>query len=70
MIHLRDDLVNSLIKHAKGEIAKHRANVMVYLTYPSGVGEHSDLMTAIENELDGISKYHNQINVLKEYFEA
>lgn len=70
MIHLRDSLVNNLIKHAEGQIAKHKANVMIYFTYPTGIGEHPDIMGVIENELNEISKYHEQIQVLKEYFEA
>lgn len=70
MIHLRDSLVNSLIKHAEGQIAKHKANVEIYFTYPTGIGEHPDVMGAIETELNEISRYHEQIQVLKEYFEA
>ena len=70
MIHLRDSLVNSLIKHAEGQISKHKANVEVYFTYPVGIGEHPDVMSAIESELNEISRYHEQIQVLKEYFEA
>ena len=70
MIHLRDSLVNNLIKHAEGQIAKHKANVEIYFTYPSGIGEHPDIMGAIETELNEISRYHEQITVLKEYFDA
>ena len=47
MIHLRDSLVNNLIKHAEGQIAKHKANVEIYFTYPTGIGEHPDVMGAI-----------------------
>ena len=70
MIHLRDSLVNNLIKHAEGQIAKHKANVEIYFTYPTGIGEHPDVMGAIETELNEISRYHEQITVLKEYFDA
>ena len=70
MIHLRDSLVNNLIKHAEGQIAKHKANAEIYFTYPSGIGEHPDIMGAIETELNEISRYHEQITVLKEYFDA
>ena len=70
MIHLRDSLVNNLIKHAEGQIAKHKANVEIYFTYPTGIGEHPDVMGAIETELNEISRYHEQIQVLKEYFDA
>ena len=65
---MKEDLINSLIGHAHGEIAYHKANVNVYLNNPVGIGEHPDVMGAITNELDEIAKYHDQITVLKEYF--
>ena len=48
MIHLRDSLVNNLIKHAEGQIAKHKANVEIYFTYPSGIGEHPDVWVLLK----------------------
>ena len=65
---MREQLVNALISHAKGDIAKHVANVEVYLTNPAGIGEHSDITEAIENELNIIAKYDDQVAVLKKYF--
>ena len=66
---MRDQLVNALLDHAKGDIAKHVANVEVYLTNPAGIGEHSDITEAIENELNIIAKYDDQVSVLKKYFQ-
>ena len=54
---------------AKGEIAKHRANVEVYLEHPAGIGEHSDITEAIQQELDKIARYHDQIEVIEKYFK-
>ena len=66
---MREQLVNALISHAKGDIAKHVANVEVYLTNPAGIGEHSDITEAIENELNIIAKYDDQVSVLQKYFQ-
>ena len=66
---MREQLVSALISHAKGDIAKHVANVEVYLTNPAGIGEHSDVMEAVEQELDKIARYHDQIEVLNKYFK-
>ena len=33
---MRDQLLKALLAHANGDIAKHRANVEVYLTNPAG----------------------------------
>ena len=65
---MREQLVSALISHAKGDIAKHVANVEVYLTNPAGIGEHSDITDAIEKELNTIAKYDEQVAVLHKYF--
>ena len=39
-------------KHAEGCIELHKANIEVYLANPAGIGEHSDIMEAIQAELD------------------
>jgi|TARA_B100000131_G_scaffold200522_1_gene192764 hypothetical protein len=65
---MRDQLVNALLDHAKGDIAKHVANVEVYLSNPAGIGEHSDITDAIEKELNTIAKYDEQVAVLHKYF--
>tara|TARA_B100000927_G_scaffold258662_1_gene227223 strand:- start:174 stop:377 length:204 start_codon:yes stop_codon:yes gene_type:complete len=66
---MREQIINALIAHAQGDIAKHRANIEVYLTNPAGVGEHTDILESIEKELDTIAKYEDQIEVLKKYFK-
>tara|TARA_B100000900_G_scaffold25288_1_gene19629 strand:- start:407 stop:610 length:204 start_codon:yes stop_codon:yes gene_type:complete len=66
---MRDQMINALLAHAKGDLEKYRANVEVYLNNPTGIGEHSDVMEAVEQELDKIAKYHDQIEVLNKYFK-
>ena len=66
---MRDQLVKALLAHAQGDIQKHVANVEVYLSNPAGIGEHSDITEAIENELNIIAKYDDQVSVLKKYFQ-
>ena len=67
---MREQIINALIAHAHGDIAKHKANVEeVYLTNHEGIGEHSNVLEAIEQELNMIAKYHDQIEVLSKYFK-
>ena len=66
-VSMREQLIKALLAHAQGDIQKHVANVEVYLTNPAGIGEHSDISDAIENELNTIAKYHDQIEVLQKY---
>ena len=66
---MRDQIINALIAHARGDIEKHKANIEVYLTHPVGIGEHSDILESIEKELDIIAKYEDQIQVIQKYFK-
>ena len=66
---MRDQIIKALLAHAQGDIAKHKANVEVYLTNPVGIGEHSNVMEAIEEELNMIAKYQDQIDVINKYFK-
>ena len=44
-------LLEALIKKLEGEIEVHKANVMVYVKNPAGIGEHSDIVESIEKKL-------------------
>ena len=66
---MRDQMIKALLAHAQGDIEKHKANVEIYLTNPAGIGEHSDIMDSVENELNMIAKYQDQIDVIQRYFK-
>ena len=65
---MRNQIVSALLAHAQGDIQKHKMNVEVYLKNPVGIGEHSNVMEAIEEELNMIAKYEDQVSVLKKHF--
>tara|TARA_B000000557_G_scaffold262717_1_gene264105 strand:+ start:29 stop:232 length:204 start_codon:yes stop_codon:yes gene_type:complete len=66
---MRDQLIRALLAHAQGDIQKHVANVEVYLTNPAGIGEHSNVVEAIEQEINEIAKYQDQIDIINKYFK-
>ena len=66
---MRETLLKALRSHAQGEIEMHKANVEVYLSNPVGIGEHSDITEAIAEEIDKISRYHDQVEVINKYFK-
>jgi hypothetical protein len=65
---IREQILESLKSHAIGHINKHKMNVEVYLTNPVGIGEHPDVMAAIEAELKVIAEYEDQLDLIKKYF--
>ena len=67
---MREQMIKALLAHAQGDIAKHKANVEIYLTNPVGIGEHSNVIEAVEEELNMIAKYQDQIDVIQKYFKS
>jgi hypothetical protein len=66
---LRDEMLKTAIQHADGEIQLHKMNVEIYLTNPAGIGEHSDVMEAIQGELDKMASAHDRKEMLAKYFK-
>lgn len=64
---LKEQILEAVRSHAKGHIKKHLANIEVYLQQPVGVGEHSDIIDAIEKEIEMVDKYESKINILEKY---
>ena len=69
-LYNRENMIEAIKEHARGHIAKHSMNVEVYLSNSAGVGEHPDILEAVEKELEIIAKYHDQIVVLEKYFKT
>ena len=61
-------MIKALKSHAQGHIDKHKMNVEVYLNNSVGIGEHPDVLEAIEKELAVIAQYMDELEVLNRYF--
>jgi hypothetical protein len=68
MINLRDDILKNQKTYYNGLIAKHQQNVEIYLNQPVGIGEHSDVMAAIDTEINAIAQAHEKIGIIDSYF--
>lgn len=65
---IREQLLDASRALFEGNIQKHRANIEVYLKNPAGIGEHSDIMEAIESELSQMAEYDDKLEMLDKYF--
>jgi hypothetical protein len=65
---LRKELLKATRDHALGHVEKHRMNVEVYLHNPAGIGEHPDILEAIEAEMMQMAKYQDVLEILDGYF--
>ena len=63
-LYNRENMIEAIKEHARG----HTMNVEVYLANAAGVGEHPDILEAVEKELAIIAQYHDQLEVLEKYF--
>ena len=66
---MRSQLIKALLANAQGDLQKHLANVEIYLQNPAGIGEHSNVMEAIEHELNEAAKYQDQIAIIERFIK-
>lgn len=59
-------MLEALIKKLKGEIAIAKANILVYTRNPSGIGEHPEVVEAIESQISKIAEAQDKINTIKD----
>ena len=48
-------LLDALVEKLNGDIAKHKANIRIYLENPSGVAEHPDMVATLEEEVEKLA---------------
>jgi|TARA_R100001463_G_scaffold107714_1_gene162276 hypothetical protein len=66
--NLRQKMLDALVADAQGNIAKAKANIEVYLHNPVGIGEHPDVLAAIQEQLDIIAHEDERIEVIQNHF--
>lgn len=64
----RVNILAALEDKLQGQVRYHQMNVEVYLKHPAGIGEHPDVLGAIEEELDKIAEAHERMEMIREYF--
>ena len=62
-------MLEALRKRFEGEIASARMNVEVYLENPVGIGEHPDIVEAIEQELAKLAEADEKLATLEKYWK-
>ena len=66
---MRREMLEALKALAVGNIKKAKMNIEVYLVNPVGIGEHPDVLGAIQDQIDLIAKEEERIEVINKYFE-
>jgi len=66
---MREMLLSALKSYYVGHINKHIANVEIYLSRSTGIGEHSDIIEAMDKEIGEIGKYDDRLSMIMKYLE-
>ena len=70
MSDMAAQLAKAARMHAEGELERAKTNIMVYMNQSVGIGEHADIVEAIQQELDTMAAASDRIEMIKKYFSA
>ena len=62
---LQAEIIDSLVKKYKGEIAEARANILIYINNPAGIGEHPDVLAAIDTQVQAMANGQEKLVALQ-----
>ena len=65
---MKEQIKDALILGYQGEIAKANANIEVYLQKPVGIGEHPDIIAAIDSEIEKAAHADEKLSFLSNEF--
>ena len=67
---MKEQLIKAARMHAEGELERAKTNILVYMNHSVGIGEHSDIVEAIQEELDKMAAANDRMEMLTKYFSA
>ena len=62
------NMIDALRKKYEADIAHAKANIEVYLNNPVGIGEHSDLVSAVDEQIDNMAHAEDKLEVLNKHY--
>ena len=63
-------LLKALEAKLEGEVRVAKANIEVYMDNPVGIGEHPDLVGAVEEQLAKLAEADEKLETLRKHFPA
>jgi hypothetical protein len=61
-------LIEALRRKYEGDIACAKANIHVYIHNPVGIGEHPDIVAALDEEVKKLSTARDNLSALIEHY--
>jgi hypothetical protein len=64
---MRNQIIKTLKEHFEAQISKHVLNIEIMLENPRAIPEHTDFVTAIEEQLGFIAEFQDKFDALESY---
>ena len=61
-------MINALRKKYEAEIAAAQTNINVYMKNPAGIGEHPDLVAAVDSEMVKLADAEDKLATLNKHY--
>ena len=61
-------LIKALQARYDSEVKAASANIDVYLTHPVGIGEHPDIVSAVDSEVRKLAEAEDKLSTLLDYY--
>lgn len=65
---IRSDFIKALKARYAAEILVARANIQVYIDNPAGIGDHSSMSAAVDEQVQLLASASDKLNTLDEFF--
>ena len=64
------NIVRALSLKYQSEIESARANIEVYMNNPAGIGEHPDIVAAVDSEMEKLASAEDKLSSLNSNFNS
>ena len=61
-------IIEALRLRYKSQIAEAKANIQVYIDNPAGIGEHPDLVAAVDHQITALADAQDKLESLIEIY--
>ena len=65
---MKEQILKALRMRYLGQIAEAKANIEIYLTNAVGVGDHPDIISSIDGQMETIAEAEDKIVVLDTHY--
>ena len=67
---MREKIVEALKAKYFGQMKEAEANIEIYLESPVGIGEHPEIIDAIDTQVAKIAEAQEKFQVLEEFYDG